>query len=61
MELHKLSVSEKNWDSIANEDDKIPLTDAQQKELDVRLSNFNVDLSSGDSWLKVRERMKSKK
>ncbi len=60
MDLEKLTVSERIilaealWDSVANHDEKIDLTDEQKKELDSRLANFQADKDLGSSWEEVK-------
>ena len=63
-ELHHLSVSERLqlvqdlWDSIATEPESVPVTEAQERELERRLSAYREDRNRGASWAKVRERLR---
>ena len=65
MDLEKLTVSERIslaealWDSVANHDEKIHLTDEQKKELDSRLANFQTDKNLGLSWEEVKKSITS--
>ena len=67
MELQKLSVSEritlaeKLWDSVLEDEAKIELTDSQKNELDRRLAVYAKDHNSGSSWLEVKDRIIAKK
>ena len=58
-ELHKLSVVERLelieaiWDSIADEPDSVPITDAQRREIDRRLDSYarqRPRLRATDKW-----------
>jgi putative addiction module component (TIGR02574 family) len=66
-ELRKLSVAERIqlvqdlWDSIAEEPDALPLTDAQREELDRRLSDAEQNPGSGRAWAEVKERLLRKR
>ncbi len=61
-DLSKLSVAERIqlaedlWDSIPESAD-IPLTDAQQAELDRRLADLDQHPDAGDPWEVVRARL----
>ncbi|MGE5341546.1 MAG: addiction module protein [Candidatus Omnitrophota bacterium] len=46
------------WDSIENTD-SIPLTLADQQELDKRLNSFYENPKAGQSWEKVKEKLLS--
>ncbi|MCG8671619.1 MAG: addiction module protein [Pseudomonadales bacterium] len=66
MEIQNLTVSEKImlaealWDSLVEEDSCIDLTDEQKKELDRRLSAFEIDGEAGSDWTAVRARIAAK-
>lgn len=59
-EIRRLSVTERIllvediWDSIADEADAVPLTDAQREELDARLARFKQDPSGGTDWDEIK-------
>lgn len=62
-DLLKLSVSERIqlvedlWDSIAAEQENVPVTDAQKEELERRLEEHEADPDSAVPWSEVRERL----
>lgn len=62
-ELLKLSVPERIqlaedlWDSIANDPDALPLTDAQRTEVERRLAERDCDPESSVSWDETRARL----
>jgi putative addiction module component (TIGR02574 family) len=53
----RIQLAEDLWDSVAAETGGLPLTVAQQAELDRRLSDFERDPDAGDSWEIVRTRL----
>ena len=53
----RIQLAEDLWDSVAAETGVLPLTVAQQAELDRRLSDFERDPDAGDSWEIVRTRL----
>ena len=67
MEYEHLSIAERIllveeiWDSIAAEQEQIPLTQAQKDELDRRLADMEKNPGPGLSWEEVRERIWAKK
>ncbi len=62
IDIAKLSVSERIqlvediWDSILPESGEIPLTPAQQEEIDRRLDDYRQNLDAVSSWEEVRKR-----
>lgn len=60
-EYVKLSVPERIqlvediWDSIAEMPEELPLTEAQQVELDRRLNAYRLNPEEGSPWEYVRE------
>ena len=62
-ELHKLSVVERLelieaiWDSIADEPDAVPITDAQRREIDQRLDSYARQRPHLSTWDEVRARL----
>lgn len=64
-EIAKLTTAERLtlisdlWDSVADED--VPLTQAQQDELDRRLSTFDADAAQAVSWETVKAELGSRK
>jgi len=53
----KILLAEDLWDSAASNEQLFPITDEQKKILDKRLEKYSVDQISGDSWLKVKNRI----
>jgi putative addiction module component (TIGR02574 family) len=45
------------WDSILDNPESIPLTDAQRAELDRRLARYEQDPSTAVPWEEVRKRL----
>ncbi len=53
----RIQLAEDLWDSIhANSDKSLPITKAQQKELDNRLEQYNQTPDEGASWQSIKER-----
>ncbi len=63
VEISQLSVAERIqlaedlWDSILEHQEEIPLSEAQQKELDRRLESYNQNPTAGSSWEEVKKRL----
>jgi putative addiction module component (TIGR02574 family) len=63
VEISQLSVAERIqlaedlWDSISAQQEKLPLTEAQQQELDRRLENYQQDATVGSDWEEVKQRL----
>ena len=62
-DLLKLSIEERLllvedlWDSIALEQQKVPLSDEVKKEIDSRLEAYRKNPDEGSRWEEVRERI----
>lgn len=62
-ELHKLSVAERLklidaiWESIGDEPESLPITDAQRRELDRRLDRYARKPPRLSTWDGVRARL----
>lgn len=56
----RIQLAEDLWDSVAAETGGLPLTAAQQAELDRRLADMERDPGAGDSWETVRARIESR-
>ena len=54
----RLKLVEDLWDSIAADQNKLPLTEAQKAELDNRLDEFEVDDDLGEPSTVVLERIR---
>lgn len=65
-DFRKLSIAERLqlvediWDSIAQDTEALPLTDAQKAELDRRLDQYRQDPDSAVSWEQVREELRKR-
>ena len=53
----RIELVEDIWDSIAEESDRLPLTDAQRAELDRRRALYEADPERTRTWSEVRERV----
>jgi putative addiction module component (TIGR02574 family) len=53
----RIELAEDLWDSVLNEQDELPLTDAQKQELNRRLENYQQDPDAGSSWEAVKARL----
>ena len=49
------------WDSITNETDHIPLTEAQREDLDRRIDAYEKGEDQGYTWEEVLTRIKGRK
>jgi putative addiction module component (TIGR02574 family) len=62
-EIQKLSVEERlelierHWDSIVDEPDRLPITDAQRRELDRRLDSYARRPPRLSTWEEVQARL----
>ena len=62
-ELHKLSVDERLelieriWDSLVDEPESVPITDAQRREIDRRLDSYARRRPRLSTWDEVRTRL----
>lgn len=63
VEISQLSIAERIqlaedlWDSILEQPDELPLTDAQKQELDRRLERYQQDPTIGSTWEEVKQRL----
>ncbi len=57
----RLELIEEIWDSIASNQEAIPLTSAQRRELDRRRSVHRADPSAAVPWTEVRSRLQKRK
>jgi putative addiction module component (TIGR02574 family) len=63
VDIAQLSVAERIqlaadlWDSISEQKEEIPLTEAQKQELDRRLENYKKNSTHGSSWEEVKNRL----
>ncbi len=62
-DISQLSVAERIqlaydlWDSILEQQEELPLSEAQQQELDRRLENYQTNPANGSSWEEVKKRL----
>ncbi|BAY32338.1 addiction module component, TIGR02574 family protein [Nostoc carneum NIES-2107] len=63
VEISELSVAEliqlaeDLWDSILEQQEQLPLSEAQQQELDRRLESYKNNPANGSSWEEVKKRL----
>ncbi len=57
----RIQLVEAIWDSIAEHPESLPVTDAQRKELDRRLSDHLREPEAARSWSQVRKSLGRKK
>ena len=55
----RLQLVEDLWDSIAQEDAKLPVSDAKRDELRRRKERFLQDSASGREWEQVKQRARA--
>ncbi|MBK1988290.1 addiction module protein [Sphaerospermopsis aphanizomenoides BCCUSP55] len=53
----RIQLVEDLWDSILEQQEELPLSEAQQQELDRRLENYKKNPTSGSSWEEVKQRL----
>lgn len=53
----RLALVEAIWDSITDETDSIPLTEAQRAELDRRIAASKANPNEGATWDEVKARL----
>ena len=53
----RIQLAEDLWDSILENSEELPLTNAQQQELDRRLEQYNRNPSLGADWNAVKSRL----
>jgi putative addiction module component (TIGR02574 family) len=56
----RILLVEEIWDSIAAEQDALPITQEQREELDRRLANYEADPPVGSTWDEVKARLQAK-
>jgi putative addiction module component (TIGR02574 family) len=57
----KLQLIEELWDSVADDPQAVPLTDAQAEELDRRLDAYRQDGDPGRLWREVLDELESQR
>ena len=64
--INQLSVAqrillvEEIWDSIAAEAEQLPLTGAQQQDLQLRIAAYEADRHAGSTWEEVKARLQER-
>lgn len=64
--FHNLSTAEKLdlidelWESILTEQGNLEISEAQKKELDKRLDQYEIDKDEGENWKIVRGRISNR-
>ena len=53
----KILLAEDLWDSVASNEQLIPITEDQKNILDKRLAKYSLNQDSGDSWQNIRNRI----
>ncbi|ALB41204.1 MULTISPECIES: addiction module protein [Nostocales] len=53
----RIQLAEDLWDSILEQQEELPLSPAQQQELDRRLENYKKNPTNGSSWEEVKKRL----
>lgn len=56
----RMLLVEEIWDSIAEEEEKIPLTEAQRIDLERRVAAYEANPKAGSSWDEVKARLRGK-
>ena len=54
----RLLLVEEIWDSIADEAERVPITDAQQTDLERRVAVYEANRKVGSSWEEVKARLR---
>ncbi|MEN8447101.1 MAG: addiction module protein [Cyanobacteria bacterium J06555_13] len=53
----RIQLAEDLWDSILQNPERLPVTDAQQQELNHRLEQHSQAPEAGSSWQAVKDRL----
>ena len=53
----RIQLAEDLWDSILEQEEELPLSQAQQQELERRLENYEKNPTNGSSWEDVKKRL----
>ncbi|HEY9804887.1 MAG TPA: addiction module protein [Leptolyngbyaceae cyanobacterium] len=53
----RIQLAEDLWDSISGQEEEVPLSEAQQQELDRRLANYQQNPANGSTWEEVKNRL----
>jgi putative addiction module component (TIGR02574 family) len=55
----RILVVQRIWDSIADQEASVPVTDAQREELDRRLEGYSSSPGEGATWDEVKSRLRA--
>lgn len=58
--LEKISLVEDIWDDISSSQENFEVSEEQKKEIDLRLSSYQLNPNDSKTWNIVREDIKSK-
>lgn len=53
----RIQLAEDLWDSILEQQEELPLSEAQQQELDRRYESYKKNPANGSSWEEVKKRL----
>jgi putative addiction module component (TIGR02574 family) len=53
----RIQLAEDLWDSILEQQEQLPLSQAQQQELDRRLESYQKNPANSSSWKEVKKRL----
>lgn len=56
----RILLVEEIWESIAEEAEEVPLTEAQQQDLQRRLAAYEANPKAGSTWEEVKARLRSR-
>jgi putative addiction module component (TIGR02574 family) len=56
----RILLVEEIWDSIAEEQEEFPLTEAQRQDLQLRIATYEANPKAGSTWEEVKARLSEK-
>jgi putative addiction module component (TIGR02574 family) len=56
----RILLVEEIWDTIAEQETDIPLTDAQRQDLERRIANYEANPKAGSTWEEVKARLRQR-
>ena len=57
----RMQLAEDIWESVAASPERVPVTEAQRKELDRRLQRHRAEPEAAIPWEKVRSRLRGRR
>lgn len=57
----RIELTQELWDSVAAEPDQVPMTQAQQEDLQRRLEEYADDPKAGTPWEEVKASLRGRK